>query len=225
MHNKFLEIVSSPLMNLDHTYRYSGTKLVESESLSQHIIDTVMMGLKIIDEANQRAGMEVLNPSNYLMKAICHDLEEVITGDIPRPLKYYDKDTTASMKHVADQVAYKFFGDQFYQGDAYYNVWRDAKDGDEGYILKLVDTLVVVNKVLKEVSLLHNYYMLRGAHEVSQYLVELLDHFDEYCKIDNFDIRIYLENLVRDALHCMDKVLKDNESTMKNFNIHSQSMI
>ena len=64
------------------------------------------------------------------------------------------------MKHVADQVAYKFFGDQFYQGDAYYNVWRDAKDGDEGYILKLVDTLVVVNKVLKEVSLLHNYYIL-----------------------------------------------------------------
>ena len=49
MHNKFLEIVSSPLMNLDHTYRYSGTKLVESESLSQHIIDTVMMGLKIIE--------------------------------------------------------------------------------------------------------------------------------------------------------------------------------
>ena len=91
--------------------------------------------------------------------------------------------------------------------------------------MNLVDTLVVVNKVLKEVSLLHNYYMLRVAHEVSQYLVELLDHFDEYCKIDNFDIRIYLENLVRDALHCMDKILKDNESTMKNFNIHSQSMI
>lgn len=225
MRNKFLDLISSPLMNLDHTYRYSGTKLVESESLSQHIIDTIMLGMKIIDEANYKAGIEVLDPSKYLMKAICHDLEEVITGDIPRPLKYYDEDTTASMKNVADQVAFRFFGDQFYEGDYYYNVWRDAKDDNEGYILKLVDTLVVVNKVLKEVSLLHNYYMLRVAHEVSQYLEELLDHFDESCNIDNPDISDYLKGIVVDAAECMNNILKENDSTLKDFNIYSQSMI
>lgn len=225
MNNKFLDLVSSPLMNLDHTYRYSGTKLVESESLSQHIIDTVMLGMKIIDEANFRADMDVLDPSKYLMKAICHDLEEVITGDIPRPLKYYDKDTTSAMKHVADQVAHEFFDDQFHQSEIYYDIWNSAKEDNEGYILKLVDTLVVVNKVLKEVSLLHNYYMLRVAHEVSQYLKELLDHFDENCKIDNLEVRIYLNNLIKDALFCMEEILQENQSTMKNFNIHRMSMI
>ena len=68
--NKFLELTSSPLMNLDHTYRYSGTKLVEPESLSQHIVDTIMMGLKVIDEINHIAGRDILDRDKYLMKAV-----------------------------------------------------------------------------------------------------------------------------------------------------------
>ena len=57
--------------------------------------------------------------------------------------------------------------------------WKKV-EGAEGYVLKLVDNLVVVNKVVKEVSLLHNYYMLRVAHEVSQYTTELKNHTGEY---------------------------------------------
>lgn len=225
MKNEFLDLVSSPLMNLDHTYRYSGTKLVEPESLSQHIMDTVMLGLKIIDEANHLAGKEVLDPKAYVMKAIFHDLEEVITGDIPRPLKYYDKDTTASMKHVAEEVAYRFFEKEFHQVNTCYDLWESAKHGDEGFILKLVDTFVVVSKTLKEVSLLHNYYMLRVAHEVSQYLKEVLDGFMWNCPITSQAVSMYLKELIEGALASMEKLLEDNQEIMYDFNISSQSMI
>ena len=223
VNNKFLQITSSPLMNLDHTYRYSGTKLVEPESLSQHIVDTIMMGLKMVDEINWIAGEQVLDPQKYLMKAVAHDLEEVITGDIPRPLKYYNEDTTKSMKEVADQVAFKFFGDQFRDFGMYYHYWKDAKEDKEGYILKLVDTLVVVNKVLKEVSMLHNFYMLRVAHEVSQYLKEHIggswDYFEEE------DVNAYINSILHGALETMNQILSENAETMEKFGIFEQSMI
>lgn len=221
--NKFLKITSSPLMNLDHTYRYSGTKLVEPESLSQHIVDTIMMGIKIIDEINFIAGEKLLDTDKYLMKAVCHDMEEVITGDIPRPLKYYNEETTKSLKDVADKVANKFFEKQFHDKDTFYIAWKDAKEDKEGHILKMVDTLVVVSKVLKEVSILHNYYMLRVAHEVSQYIKIMIN--SNAILFYNPKVQNYIDDILYGALTAMNDILSDNEEIMQRFSIFEQSMI
>lgn len=222
MNNEFLKIASSPLMNLDHTYRYSGTKLVEAESLSQHIVDTIMMGLKVIDAIND-IHPGYLDESKYVMKAVYHDLEESITGDVPRPLKYHDEHTLKSMKDVADEVAKSLFCKEFAAGDRIYEEWSLAKEDKEGYILKLVDMLVVANKVLKEVSLLNNYYMLRVAHEVSQYLDEHLDKIDEH--EEDTQVRDYLWNLLYDAKMTMSDILSEHSGLIEDFDIYSQSMV
>ena len=83
--NKSMELAASPLMNLDHTYRYSGTKLVEAESLSQHIVDTIMMGLKIIDKINFITGEDTLNSELELLEvagAADLDLESAQTESL-----------------------------------------------------------------------------------------------------------------------------------------------
>lgn len=226
MDNEFLNLVSSPLMNLDHTYRYSGTKLVEDESLSQHIVDTIMMGLKIIDHINYLSGDLVLIPGVYVMKAIYHDLEECITGDIPRPLKYYNKDTLKSMRDVADKVAKEFFNAEFHVGSTHYWEWDNAKSGDEGYILKLVDTLVVANKVIKEVTMLNNMYMLKVAHEVTTYLEEQSNHLLEDGPA-SFRIRVreYLLSLIDGAISAMKSILDNHGDCLENLHIIKQSMI
>lgn len=222
MPNEFMNLISSPLMNLDHTYRYSGTKLVEAESLSQHIIETIMLGLKIVDKVNHIAGYDLLNPSEYVMKAVYHDLEEVITGDIPRPLKYYNEFTRDSLKNVADEIAARFFSDQFYEGHKHYMIWDQSKSGFEGFILKIVDMLVVANKVVKEVSLLHNYYMLRVAHEVSQYLRELSLNINYFAEPE---INEYLRIIVEDAVISMDTLIAYNQDIMNSLDIYGHSMI
>lgn len=229
MENEFLKLVSSPLMNLDHTYRYSGTKLVEPESLSQHIIDTIMMGLKIIDSINSKT-IEQVDPSSYAMKAIYHDLEEVITGDIPRPLKYYNDETLKSLRGVADEVAKKFFSSQFYDHDSvHYDLWSEAKEGREGYILKIVDVLVVASKVVKEVDLLNNYYMLRVAHEVERYLGEidqnLKNDISRLFYLDPEKVYSILDGIVLDAITAMKDILYEHKDLMKSLDIYSQSMV
>lgn len=210
--NKFLELVSSPLMNLDHTYRYSGTKLAEAETLSQHIVDTIMMGLKIIDTLDHK-GMD-LSAKEYIMKATYHDLEEVITGDIPRPLKYHDDVTLKSMRDVADEVAEDLFKKEFSEWKLHFDRWSDAKEGAEGYVLKLVDNLVVVNKVVKEVSLLHNYYMLRVAHEVSQYTTELKNHTGEYIVSWTDEAKEYIYELLEGAIKAMHDILDEHSDKL-----------
>lgn len=211
--NKFLELVSSPLMNLDHTYRYSGTKLVEKETLSQHIVDTIMMGMKIVEDINDLGTIQ-LDLSEYIMKATYHDLEEVITGDVPRPLKYHDEDTLSSMRAVADSVAKELFQNEFSDWMYHYEIWRDSKEDPEGYILKLVDILVVVNKVVKEVSLLNNYYMLRVAHEVSQYTSNLRDFFLEKNPLDDTRANNYITDLLGDAIQAMKDILEVNKDKL-----------
>lgn len=226
--NEFLNLVSSPLMNLDHTFRYSGTRLVEPESLSQHIVDTIMMGIKIIDKVNNESKSVTLSPEHYVMKAVYHDLEEVITGDIPRPLKYYNQVTLNSLRSVADDVAMSFFEAQFNDNSKAYSLWESAKDGREGYILKLVDMLVVANKVVKEVTLLNNYYMLRVAHEVVGYLNEVKSNFPKALK-ELFDsdsgVNKILSRLLDDAIKAMGDLLNEHENVMVDLDIYSQSMI
>lgn len=219
--NKFLKLVSSPLMNLDHTYRYSGTKLVEKETLSQHIVDTIMMGIKIIEDING-LGTITLSIKDYVLKATYHDLEEVITGDVPRPLKYHDDATLSSMRDVADSVAQELFQNEFSDWEGHYYCWKGAKEDHEGLILKIVDNLVVVNKVVKEVSLLNNYYMLRVAHEVSQYTTDLRNHFTEENPIGDDKVNTYIINLLDDAIQVMKDILDENKDKLP---LCSHSMI
>lgn len=219
--NKFLKLVSSPLMNLDHTYRYSGTKLVESESLSQHMVDTIMMGLKIIEDINTIGNIH-LNDTIYLRKAVYHDLEEVITGDVPRPLKYYDEDTLSSLRGVANGVAEELFKSEFNDWYTHYQVWDTAKEGLEGFILKIVDNLVVSNKVIKEVSLLNNYYMLRVAYEVVTYTQCIKEHILEDSPIDDEETNNYLILLLEGSIKAMNDILEEHKDKLP---LCSHSMI
>lgn len=225
--NEFLNLVSSPLMNLDHTYRYSGTKLAEAESLSHHIVDCIMLGLKIIDNIKSRSPEEQIDERIYVMKAVYHDLEEVITGDIPRPLKYYNEDTLSSMREVADSVAQKFFEREFHSPmrEMSYILWNNSKEDVEGFILKLVDNLVVVNKVVKEVSLLHNYYMLRVAHEVSQYTELIKENVINNPHFVKISANQYILDVLDGAISSMKKILEDHKDIMDSLDIYGQSMI
>ena len=227
MKNEFLNLVTSPLMNMDHTYRYSGTKLVEQESLSQHILDTIILGIRFIDKINTFEGHDYFNDSNYVLKAVYHDLEEVITGDVPRPLKYFNKDTRDSLKNVAEQVAYDLFTSQMDNSLYHYYIWENAKEGREGFILKIVDTLVVANKVIKEVSFLHNFYMLRVAHEVRFYLQEYLNNIkkNKHYEALQDSSKNYIKEVIEGAIQSMESLLTEFQKEVEELNVISQSMI
>lgn len=213
------------MMNTGNIQRYSGTKMVEPESLSAHILESQMMGYMIINYMNNICG-ENLDKGLYLEKALHHDLEESMTGDVIRTLKYYNTDVHREIQNVATSVAEeiytKYLGDT--EGEML-QIWSTAKEGREGFILKLVDTLTVVNKVVREVDFFHNYYFLRVAYEVNIYTKDLLLSLDKKEGQYTEESLNYLRDVLKGALDVLRRILVEHEDIMLRYDIIDKSLL
>lgn len=225
MSNKFIDIISSPMMNTDSIQRYSGTKMVEPESLSAHILESQVMGYMIINYMNNVCG-EDLDKGLYLEKALHHDLEESMTGDVIRTLKYYNTDVHREIQNVATSVAEEIYSKYLEDTNGQlFLLWSTAKEGREGFILKLVDTLTVVNKVIREVEFLHNFYFLRVAYEVAIYTRDLLMSLDSKDGQYTEAALDYLKSVLIGALEVLDDILAKHKSTIERYNIVDRSLL
>lgn len=171
--SKFLQMVTSPVMRTDQIGRYSGVRQAEPESLAAHITDVQMMGYFLILKLNNEYG-EDIDIGSFLEKALIHDIDEVLTGDVPRSTKYFNNDILRSMKNVACEAMTQMSNDCF-QSDRVYKVWEESKSGKDGTIVKIADMLSVARKAMIEIEMLNNNYFLKVAYEVRAYLKEIAD--------------------------------------------------
>lgn len=192
----FLRMISTPPMRTDQIVRYSGVRQTDPESLAMHLIDVQMMGYAMVKRMNSEYG-ETLDVGLYLEKALIHDMDEVLTGDMPRSTKYYNETILEEMKKVGEdamrQVAENFFND-----DEVFDIWDSAKSGKEGVMVKIVDMLSVASKVLKEVELLNNNYFLKVAYEVRQHLLDIADYLEHKSPFNKLATS-YLTQIVMEA--------------------------
>lgn len=192
-------MVTNPLMNTSHISRYSGVKLVEPEMLDTHLINVMMLGSMLIDELNE-SHHESLSEGVFLEKALHHDADEALTGDVTRTLKYHNEAVHKELQNVADEVASSMYSKYFNNPNYYYYLWDNAKHGKEGGILKIVDMLDVAIKALREVELLNNMYALRIIYEVKFYLnetiIDFLENHSPYNEEATEFLLVYVENTV-----------------------------
>lgn len=186
-------IASCPLMNMHNIYRYSGTKQVEQESLSSHIVEVQMLGSILLNDMNTKYN-EGLDYGEFVKKALHHDLEESITGDVARPLKYHNDNVHKELENVATEVSQELY-DKYFPKSDYFKYWADAKHGKEGVLVKVVDMLVVAIKAFREVELLNNNYFLKVVHEVSYYLSGTCHYIEEHSPY-NQESTEYLLNII-----------------------------
>lgn len=175
--NKFLRVASSPMMNASNIFRYSGTRLAVQENLAEHVYETMMIGYILIHEIMNISPESDLSISEYLEKALHHDMEECSTGDVSRPLKYHNKKVREELNLVAEEVALEIYK-EYFDRTIYEEYWINAKSGSEGFILKIADMLTVAFKAVKEVGILNNLYFVRVVSEVVGYLGEVLKNLE-----------------------------------------------
>ena len=74
-------------------------RLVNSENLSEHSLECAMLahGLAVI--GNTYFGKSY-DADHIALAAMYHDAAEIITGDMPTPVKYYDEHTREAYKSV-----------------------------------------------------------------------------------------------------------------------------
>ncbi len=75
-----------------------------AENLSEHSLDTAVLAHALAVIRNRRFGGSV-DPAKAALLALYHDAHEIITGDLPTPVKYLNNEITGAYKKVEHAAA------------------------------------------------------------------------------------------------------------------------
>lgn len=127
---------------LSNVKRFAALKLVREYSGAEHSYRVAMMGMFIVDEYNSLpTTTSKISCEEVLRKALIHDLEESVVGDIPTPVKQYpgmrDLVREASLQIMEEQIIDKSLPNR----EEYLRCWKEDKDGETGEVIELADKL------------------------------------------------------------------------------------
>lgn len=69
------------------------------ENIAEHSLDVAVIAHLLCELRNKRFGGSV-NPERAAVIAVFHDVPEIITGDLPTPVKYFSSDISQAYKKV-----------------------------------------------------------------------------------------------------------------------------
>jgi 5'-deoxynucleotidase len=75
-----------------------------SENISEHSLEVSILTHALAVISNERLGRK-LNAEKAALIGIYHDATEIITGDMPTPVKYYNEDIQGAFKAVEREAA------------------------------------------------------------------------------------------------------------------------
>ena len=123
------------------------------ENLSEHSLEVAMIAHALCMIGNIRYGRH-LQAEKAALVGLYHDASEIITGDMPTPVKYYNRDIRDAYRQVEkvaeNRLLEKLPGDL---RDAYAEVFHGADDPDEQYmrhLVKAADRLSALIKCIEE---------------------------------------------------------------------------
>lgn len=95
MKNNFFAFVS----RMKYIDRWALMRNSYTENISEHSLEVSMLTHALCVIGNKRLGKS-LDAEKAVMVAIYHDASEIITGDMPTPIKYLNKDIKGAFKEI-----------------------------------------------------------------------------------------------------------------------------
>ena len=143
------EVMRGKLGRLTYTYRYSAQPVIHRENVAEHSYWTAMIGVAICMDL----GINDLAPK-VAIKALLHDVEESMTGDLVREIKYFDKEIRTVIGRVEKEFAKRLFAPMGVAGENLQRIWENSKDDTPaGRIVALADLLCVIAYCDREMKL------------------------------------------------------------------------
>lgn len=92
------------LSRMRHIERWSLMRSSSHDNLAEHSLEVAMIAHALATLANIRHGAS-LDADRAALLAIYHDASEIVTGDMPTPVKYHDEAITSAYKAVEGSAA------------------------------------------------------------------------------------------------------------------------
>lgn len=124
-----------------------------TENISEHSLEVSMLAHALAVIGNRRLGKE-LNADRAAVIALYHDTTEIITGDMPTPIKYLNSDIKGAFKDIEAAAARKLLGllpEDL--RDEYNDIFFPGAEKNDDYLCRLVkaaDKLSALIKCIEE---------------------------------------------------------------------------
>ena len=139
------------LSRLKYINRWALMRNTQTENLSEHTLDTAFIAHALVVIDNKRFGGK-LNPEHAAVLAMYHDVTEIMTGDMPTPVKYFNSDLKKAYK-VAEKSAgeklISYLPDDM-QEEIGCCINPCEKDADYAPFIKAADRLSAIAKCIEE---------------------------------------------------------------------------
>lgn len=121
------------------------------ENLSEHSLEVALIAHALCTIGNVRYGMQ-LDAERAAILALYHDASEIITGDLPTPVKYFNADIESAYRQV-ESVAIDELLKQLPEDlrSVYYDILHE-NDDQLRPIVKAADKLSALIKCIEEKS-------------------------------------------------------------------------
>ena len=146
MKNHFYAMMS----RMKNIYRWGLMRNTRNENLSEHSLEVAMVAYALAVIKNKRLNGNV-DANRIATAALFHDTSEIITGDMPTPIKYYNSDIKKAYKQIEKVSEERLIGmlpedmrDEFY---SLYN-----PNEEEKRIIKAADKISALIKCIEELS-------------------------------------------------------------------------
>ncbi|MFA0085221.1 5'-deoxynucleotidase [Vibrio sp. 10N.261.51.F12] len=133
--------------------RWPLMRSVSSENISEHSLQVAFVAHALAIIKNKKFG-GATNPERIAILAMYHDTSEVLTGDLPTPVKYYNPDIAKEYKKIeaaAEQKLLSMLPEEFQEDFKPFVISNCAYEEDTK-IVKQADSLCAYLKCLEELS-------------------------------------------------------------------------
>lgn len=141
----------SMMMRMKYINRWGLMRNNNIETLSAHSFDVAVLAHALAAIGKRRLN-KPLDPQRAAVLALFHDAPEIITGDLPTPIKYHDEAITKAYKDIekaAGDSLYNMLPDDIAQeySDAFY---EKEEDKYLWQLIKAADKLSALIKCIEE---------------------------------------------------------------------------
>lgn len=147
----FLAILS----RMKYIERWALMRSSRPENLSEHALDVALIAHVLASLGNARHGRH-LNADRAAVLGLFHDASEIITGDMPTPVKYHDAAINEAYKAVEAGAEARLLATLPEDLRGVYGTYfcadagdGAAPDGDEAYLRRLVKAADKVSALIK----------------------------------------------------------------------------
>ena len=134
---------------MKHMKRWALMRNVSSEDLSSHSLDVAAVAHCLALIGNARLGKHY-DANLAAVLGVYHDMPEILTGDLPTPVKYYNPAIRASYAQIEDSAAQALLGTLPEDLRGAYEPLLSPGDCEELRLVKAADKISALVKCVEE---------------------------------------------------------------------------